>query len=304
VALGGGECYEAAMSPFEATGPNAEQITFWNEGAAPKWIRYQRELDEQLRSLGKRAMDRADVRAGDRVLDVGCGCGGTTIDLASRVGPQGEVVGIDISSPMLEHAESRARQAKIANLQFRNADAQSYDFAAPDFDVLYSRFGVMFFADPSRAFANLRRALRPGGRLAFVCWQPLDRNPWMAVPMAAAAREIAFPPPAGPEAPGPFSFGDPQRVRRILGEAGFADVTVDGHEETLTPGGTASLDEAVDFLVQMGPTGAALRQDPAATPRVKAAVEAALKPFHTDVGVRMASAAWIVGAISRPDATR
>ena len=293
------------MSPLAATGPNAEQITFWNEGAAPKWIRYQRELDEQLRSLGRLAMDRADVRAGDQLLDIGCGCGGTTIDLASRVGPRGRVVGIDISTPMLEHAESRVRQAGIANVQFLNADVQTHDFATADFDVAYSRFGVMFFADPAGAFANLRRALRPGGRIAFVCWQPLDRNPWMAVPIAAAAREIAFPPPSGPEAPGPFSFGDPQRVRRLLGEAGFADVTIDEHQETLTPGGGSGLGEAVEFLTQMGPIGAVLRQaDPSATPRVKAAVEAALKPFHTDAGVRLASASWIVGALNRPDATR
>jgi len=287
------------MSPLAASGPNAEQITFWNEGAAPKWIRYQRELDEQLRSLGKRAMDRAEVRAGEQVLDVGCGCGGTTIDLASRVGARGRVVGIDISTPMLEHAESRVRQAGIGNVEFLNADVQTHDFAAANFDVAYSRFGVMFFGDPARAFANLRRALRPGGRLAFVCWQPLDRNPWMAVPLAAASRVIALQPPPGPETPGPFSFGDPDRVRRILREAGFDEVTLEPHEEILTPGGGSGLDQAVEFLVQMGPTGAALRQNPAATPRVKAAVEAALKPFHTDAGVRLASASWIVGALSR-----
>jgi len=292
------------MSPLAATGPNAEQITFWNEGAAPKWIRYQGELDEQLRSLGTRAMDRAAIRAGERLLDVGCGCGATTIELARRVGPRGTVVGVDISSPMLEHAEGRVRQAGIANVEFRNADVQTHAFTPRDFDAAYSRFGVMFFADPARAFTNLRGALRPGGRLAFVCWQGLDRNPWMGVPMAAAAREVAFPPPAGPEAPGPFSFADPERVRRILGEAGFADVTFDAHEEMLTPGGASSVEEAADFLVLMGPTGAALRQDPSATPRVTAAVAAALKPFHTDAGVRMASAAWIVGAVNRPGAIR
>ncbi len=281
-----------------ATGPNAEQIRFWNEGNAAKWIRFQRAIDEQIGSLGGIAMDRAEIRLGERVLDVGCGCGDTTLELARRVGPSGFVVGLDVSAPMLGEAERRARERGAANASFWNFDAQTHAFSGAEFDVAYSRFGVMFFADPLRAFANLREALHPGGRLAFVCWQALDRNPWMAVPMAAAAREIPFPPPPDPQAPGPFAFSDPQRVRRILTDAGIANVAVEGHEETLLIGGGDGVGAAAEFLVQMGPTGAALRQaGPSAESRVRAAVREALTPFSGPGGVEMASATWIVLAL-------
>jgi SAM-dependent methyltransferase len=283
---------------LNAAGPNAEQIRFWNEVNAAKWIRFQRAIDDQIGSLGRLAMDKAAIRVGERVLDVGCGCGDTTLELARRVGPSGFVVGLDVSAPMLGEAERRAREQGASNASFRNSDAQTHAFSDAEFDVTYSRFGVMFFADPARAFANLREALRPGGRLAFVCWQALDRNPWMAVPMAAAAREIPFPSPSDPQAPGPFAFSDLQRVRRILTDAGFANVVVEGHEETLSIGGGGSVDAAAEFLVQMGPTGSALRQaGPSAESRVRAAVREALAPFSGPGGVEMASATWIVLAL-------
>jgi SAM-dependent methyltransferase len=305
VAAPADRCYERPMSNLPPTGPNAEQITYWNEAAAPKWIRYQRELDTQLRSLGERTIDRAAVGAGERVLDVGCGCGATTMELARRVGPDGRVVGLAISTPMLEQAAARVREAGLRNVELRNADAETCELPAEDFDVVISRFGVMFFADPARAFTNVRRALRRNGRLAFVCWQSLERNPWLAVPMAAAAREIAFPPAPAPHAPGPFAFADPDRVQRILEGAGFAGVTIEPREEMLTIGGESGAGDAADFLVQMGPTGAALRQaDPAALPRVSAAVQAAIRPCETGGRVRMPSAAWLVSAVRKAEETR
>ena len=286
------------MSTLPPTGPNSQQITYWNETAAPKWIRYQNELDTQLRTLSERTFDRAGVRTGERVLDVGCGCGGTTLEIARRVGAHGSVVGLDISTPMLEVASRRVREAGLSNVELRNADAETCELAAADFDAVVSRFGVMFFADPVRAFTNLRRALRRNGRLAFVCWQALEYNPWMAVPTKAAAGEIEFPPPPPPHAPGPFGFADADRVERILGQAGFTAVTIEPREEMLTiAGGDAGVRGAADFLVQMGPTGSALRQaDPAAVPRVTAAVEAAIQPYETGGRVRMPAAAWIVSA--------
>jgi SAM-dependent methyltransferase len=280
-----------------ATGPNAEQITYWNEVSGAKWVRFQALIDEQIGPLGRMAMDRAAIRPEERILDVGCGCGDTTCELARRTGPAGSVVGIDVSAPMLESAMSRARAAGMQNVRFWNADAQLHEFSRPEFDLVYSRFGVMFFIEPARAFANLRRALLPAGRLAFVCWQSLERNPWMAVPTAAAAAEIVFPPRSGPDAPGPFSFGDPARVRRILDEAGFSDVAIDGAEALLVVGGGGSVEEAANFLMEMGPTGAALRQaDASARPRVAAAVRRALAPFEGPGGVRMRSAVWLVTA--------
>src|SRR5437773_2127532 len=161
-----------------------------------------------------------------------------------------------------------------------------------------ARLGVMFFADPVTAFMNLCVALRPGGRVAFICWQPLRENPWLSLPLQVAARYITLPPPPVPGAPGPFSFADPERVRTILVRAGFVEIAFEELREMLTVGGGASLDQTVQFLLQgVGPTSAALREaDPAVRPRVAAAVRDALAPFHTAAGVRLGSAAWIVTA--------
>ena len=285
------------MPPLAATGPNAEQISYWNDVYAPKWLRFQQVLDQQLGALGRMAMERAAIRLGERVLDVGCGCGDTTLELAKRVGREGSVVGIDVSTPMLERALESARAAEIANVAFWNADAQTHPLPPAAFDLGYSRFGVMFFVDPTHAFTNLGRALRPGGRVSFVCWQALERNPWIAVPMAAAAREIPFPPRPGPETPGPFSFADPDRVRRILGEAGLTDVTLEGCEMMLGVGGTGALNDAVEFLVEMGPIGAALRDaGPSFRARVVTAITQVIAPFHGPQGLRMTSAVWLVHA--------
>src|SRR5438477_469726 len=152
------------MVPLEASGPNAEQIRYWNETAGPKWTAFQQVLDEQLGALGRRAMDRAGVARRERVIDVGCGCGDTTIELGRRVGPQGTVLGVDVSTPMLERAATQARAAQLANVRFENTDAQTHRFSPGQCDLVFSRFGVMFFADSVTAFTNLRAALQPCAR--------------------------------------------------------------------------------------------------------------------------------------------
>ena len=276
-------------------GPNAEQITYWNETAGPKWVALQDVLDQQIRPLGWAAMERVGIASGERVLDVGCGTGDTTVDLARRVGLRGAVTAIDLSAPML--ASARQRAAGIGNVTFQPADAQTTRFEAGYFDVCFSRFGVMFFVDPVAAFSNLHSALRPGGRLGFVCWQALPKNPWMQVPLAAAARHITLPPPPEPGTPGPFSFADPERVRGILGRAGFTDLAFDDHRATLTIGGGQGLDEVVEILLTgVGPTSAALRQaDPTVRPTVAASVREALAPYHVPgAGVRMDGSCWLV----------
>lgn len=285
--------------PIEATGPNAEQIKYWNETAGPKWVALQAFLDEQIRPLGLMAMERARIADAEHVLDVGCGCGDTAMEIASQVGAKGSVTGIDISTPMLERARQTARQRGVANVAFENADAQTAALPQQRFDLLFSRFGVMFFIDPPAAFANLRRALKAGGRLAFVCWRGLPENPWMFVPVMAAAQHIPLPPPAAPDAPGPFAFADAERVRAILAGAGFTDIAFTGVDETLTIGGQLELQRTAEFLMQMGPTAVALRQVPdseAVKDKVAAAVREALLPYQTPQGIRMASAAWIVTA--------
>jgi SAM-dependent methyltransferase len=288
------------MSNLTAAGPNAEQIEYWNETAGPKWVDFRDLIDDQIAPLGVRAMERAGIAPGDRVLDVGCGCGQSTLELGRRVGPQGSVLGVDISTVMLARARELARAAGLSHVRFENVDAQTERFPADSLDLVYSRFGVMFFSDPPAAFGNLRAGLRPDGRLAFVCWQGLSENPWMLVPVMAAAQHVALPPPPAPDAPGPFAFADAERVRGILTIAGFADVAFEGVNETLTIGGGRDLDEAVEFLLQMGPTGRLLRDaDPGLRPRVAAAVREALLPYRTENGIRMASASWIVTARRR-----
>ena len=285
------------MTTLESTGPNAQQIQYWNETAGPKWVTLQNLIDDQIRPLGRLAMQRAALRSGERVLDVGCGCGDTTVELARLVAPGGVATGVDISAPMLARARQLA-DAQHVRARFELGDAQTHAFAAASADVLFSRFGVMFFADATAAFANLHRALTPGGRLAFVCWQALPENPWMFVALGAALQHLPPPPLPAPDAPGPFSFADPARVRGILERAGFRDVAFEDVRETLTIGAGAGLDATVDFMLQMGPTAAALREstDPKLMPRVVASVREALAPYVTPQGVRMASASWIVTA--------
>jgi SAM-dependent methyltransferase len=287
------------MSTLPPEGPNAEQIRYWNETAGPRWVANQELLDQQIAPLGHEAMERARLRPGESVLDVGCGCGSSTLELARRVAPGGRVLGIDISTVMLEVARRAAERAgaDAAGVGFANADAQTHDFAGENFDVLFSRFGVMFFIDPTAAFRNLAHGLRSGGRLAFICWQPLPLNPWMAVPMMAAMQHIQLPPPPAPDAPGPFAFADQERVRRILEGAGFADVAFEPHARKLTVGAGRDLDGAVEFLLQLGPAAAALREaSQEARARVRPAVRDSLVPYWTDGGASMDSASWIVTA--------
>ncbi len=288
-----------AKLPYE--GPNAQQIQYWNEQSGPKWVTLQALIDEQIEPLGRRAMDRAALAAGERVLDVGCGCGQTSIELAHRVGPSGAVTSIDVSSVMLDRGRARAREGGVRNVRFTEADAQTHPFEPGSYDLVFSRFGIMFFADSAAGFANLARALRPGGRVVFVCWRAPQENPWVTVPLSAALAHLPPLPIRDPDAPGPFRFADPDKVRAILAAAGFAAPAIEPVDEVLTVGGSdANLDRAADFLLQMGPTAAIIREaGEGAAQKVAGAVRAALEPYHTPRGVRMSSASWVVTA-TRP----
>jgi len=285
------------MTSEPETGPNADQIRYWNLESGPKWVALHATIDDQIAPLGLEAIRRADVRSGESVLDIGCGCGATSLQLAERVGPSGSVIGLDISEPMLARARERAAERELAQLAFVNGDAQTFAFEPAGRDLVYSRFGVMFFQDPTAAFANLRRALRPGGRVAFACWQEIGRNPWMLVPLLAAAKHVPLPAPPAEGAPGPFAFADPEHVRRILAGAGFSDIAIAGHEAELTLAGGGDLEQVVDFVLQLGPAGQAMREaEPGTRAGAREAVQEALGPHLTPDGVRLASATWIVSA--------
>jgi SAM-dependent methyltransferase len=276
---------------------NREQIEYWNETSGRKWVQLAGRVEPQIAPLGLAAMDALRFAPGERVLDVGCGCGQSTLQLGERVGTGGEVLGVDISGPMLEEARHRGRAAGAQHVYFEQADAQVHGFEAASFDVVFSRFGVMFFEDPVAAFANLRGALRTGGQIGFVCWQELAQNPWMLRPVAAVGALIELPARPDPHAPGPFAFADAERVRGILEKAGFEQVRVESLERDLLVGGGGSLDETVQFLLQMGPAGAALREaGEDVRSRATTAVKAAIAPFATPDGVRMPSASWRITA--------
>ena len=277
---------------------NADQIEYWNSQAGTNWTKRQEEMDTQLQNIGALAMDALDLAEGEHVLDVGCGCGQTTLAIGRIVGPGGSATGWDLSRQMLARGRERAQEAGFAHVTFVEADAQTADPGRNRFDALYSRFGVMFFNEPEVAFANLLSSLRPGGRLGFVCWQPLGENPWMTVPIGAVAQHVELPAPPPPGAPGPFAFADPDRVRTILEGAGFESVGIEGWKGELAPGG-GRLDTAVDLMFDIGPVARILKESnagPEVRPRVAEAIRQALVPFDGPDGVRMPAATWIVTA--------
>jgi SAM-dependent methyltransferase len=257
----------------------------------------QDELDHQLRGLGLAAMAALAPVEGERMIDIGCGCGDTTIELARRVGAGGWVVGADISAPMLEVARSRAAALDLAWAEFIQADAQTQAFEPAD--GAFSRFGVMFFSDPAAAFANIRRALTPGGRLAFVCWRALAENLWMSTPMVAVAPLLppAPPSPASPTAPGPFAFADRDRLHGLLKAGGFADISIEPLTQKI---GWVDLDTAVRTAQRIGPVGVATRENLHLKDRIADAVRGALAPYAGKDGVTLDSATWIVSG--RPEA--
>ena len=210
------------MSAAPLHADNAAQAEYWNSVAGRRWTDRQEEQDLVLRPVSDRLIAAADAKPGQRIIDIGCGCGDTTIDFAARVMPGGEVLGLDISEPMLARARERAPSGLPA--RFVLADATVHDFEPEWADLAVSRFGVMFFADPARSFANLRRGLKPGARLAFACWREARQNPWMMIPLREAKKHAPPLPETNPEDPGPFAFADDARVRRVLSNAGFADI--------------------------------------------------------------------------------
>src|SRR5271155_1411474 len=212
------------MSAAPVHADNAAQAEYWNSVAGRRWTDRQEEQDLVLRPVSDRLIAAAGAKPGQRIIDVGCGCGDTTIAFAAPGIPGGEVLGLDVSEPMLARARERAPKSLPA--RFVLADATVYEFEREWADLAVSRFGVMFFADPARSFANLRRGLKPGARLVFACWREAKQNPWMMIPLREAKKHAPPLPETNPEDPGPFAFADEARVRRVLSNAGFADIAV------------------------------------------------------------------------------
>jgi SAM-dependent methyltransferase len=239
----------------------------------------------------------AMIRPDQTVLDVGCGSGASLLSISPLVGPGGRVTGIDVAAPLLARARERLSQHAVRNVELIEADAQIHPFAPARYNAVVSRFGVMFFSDPVAAFANMRRALAPDGRLVFVCWAPLEDNPWFRLPLAAGIARLGPPEPTPPRAPGPLAFSEPDYVREILEAAGFTAVTIERHTVALTGAPTAE-DEA-GLACEVGPVARLIRERepaPATIGALRVEIAASLQPYVTAEGVRIPAGVFVVAA--------
>lgn len=276
-----------------AEAPNRDQAALWNEAGGETWVEMNAILDRMLAPFETNLTTTAFPGVGRRVLDIGCGAGATTLAMARRLGPDGLALGVDISGPLVAAAKARAEADGLSQAAFVQADAQTYAFEPGDFDAVISRFGVMFFEDPQAAFANIRRALRPGGALTFQAWRSPMENPFMIAAAMAAAPFLPAMTPPQPNAPGQFGFADGDRVRRILEASGWHHIEV----AKLDLPGEVPEAEMIAYVTKLGPAGAALRgADEALREKVTEALGAALAPYVSDGAARFTSACWLVTA--------
>lgn len=278
------------------TQANAAQAAFWEE-LAPSWLAAEQHSLKVAARFGQRAIDRLDPRPGQRVLDIGCGSGPTTIDLARRVGPDGQAVGVDIAPALVTAARRRAESTGGTNAQFTLADVQTDDLGSTPFDAAFSQFGVMFFADPEVAFARIRSLLRPGGTLAFACWQNLFANEWMFIPGAAAISVTGtMPSMPGPGEPGPFSLSEPGRIDKLLGGVGFHDIEVESVAEIVVLP-ASDVESLVALSQRVGPAREALRTaDDDTGQQIIAAIREALEGKVVDGELHLTAAAFVARA--------
>jgi ubiquinone/menaquinone biosynthesis C-methylase UbiE len=269
----------------------AEQAAFWNGPGGKMWLAAYDRIQRGIAPFSNFVLEAAAAKPGEKVLDVGCGTGVTTAELAKEVGSEGRVLGVDISEGLI----GAARQHKLDNARFEVGDAATYPFETAAFDLVFSRFGVMFFGDPVAAFKNLRRALKPLGRIVFLCWRTPMENPWGLVPMRAAAPHLPPFERPGPEDPGQYSFGDRARVERILKQAGFGTPTFRTLDQQIPMG-----KDIPETLHNLGTFGPLARLFAEATPeqiaKAKVAIGEALKPHVGPEGVHLAGACWLVSA--------
>ena len=272
-----------------------QPIEYWNGEAGERWVEANAFLDPLLAPFGEAMLETVTVASSSRALDIGCGCGATTLRLAELVGPEGSVTGVDVSGPMLAFAGNRAAERPELRIKLTLADAGRHPFDRGGFDLALSRFGLMFFEDPASAFANIRRALADDGRLAFVCWRPEEENEWLQVPRSVILRHVPPPTPPPPGAPGPFSLAVPDEVRSLLRGAGFGSVQVTRVDHSIQIPGP--VEHGVGFFQQVGEASRLLREAPE-TVRLRALADLteALAPFNDGTATSLLSAAWIVVA--------
>ena len=278
---------------------NAEQFEYWNGEAGKRWAQEDETMARLLRPVSAALLDHAGVEGCRNALDIGCGGGSQTMMLAERLGPGARVLGVDISEPMLEAARSKTAGAgeNRADVAFLQADAATHSFETNDFDLAFSRFGVMFFDDPTAAFSNIRQALRPGGHMAFSCWQALKDNDWTRIPLQAALQHLPPPEKPDPHAPGPFAFADPQRVEGILQSSGYRDIAVKSFAREIRFGEAPTLSESVRKLAMIGPVSRLIAgQEPALLEQIFTSMEEVLAPYYSEGALNLPGAIWFVTA--------
>ena len=286
------------MTTTTATSPaqNADQIAYWNSAVADRWARRQAEIDAMMAPFTDALLGAANLGPEGpwRILDVGCGSGETTL-LAAEIGH--ELTGLDVSTSLLDLAKARVKKAGLTSVDFFLGDA-SRMFIDPPFDLIMSRFGVMFFDDPAKAFINLARMTKSGGRIVFVCWRSPDENEWVSVPMSALTGLVEAKGAAQKEGPGPFAFADPDKVRAILSGAGFGDIKITPFDGEMVMGGSKGVQEAATYVAEIGPAARAIAELPKERrPEVLARLEAIITPLMRGEALVLQGGVWVVEAV-------
>ena len=270
------------------------QREYWSGKAGDEWAAHADRIDAMLAPITDAALTAGAFSPGERVLDLGCGAGATTIEIARRVAPNGRVMGADISPQLLGVARERARAGLAA--EFIEADAGQDDLGQ-GYDAAFSRFGVMFFETPVKAFAHIRDALRPAGRLAFVCWRAMSANQWATTPIGAIQPMLKTPlPPPDPDAPGPYALSDAAKVERVLRDSGWRDVALSPWEGGVRLGGGGALEDIADFLLKIGPCARAIADQGLDMKEARERLMQVLAPHYKNGAVVLSGACWIVTA--------
>jgi ubiquinone/menaquinone biosynthesis C-methylase UbiE len=267
---------------------NSDQEKYWNSNAGKKWVEFQDELDRLLERVNDRLLQRSEIELGERVIDIGCGTGATTMSVASLVGENGLALGVDISKTLLGCAKNRSTNITGGHIEYTLADSQTSRFNADSFDLVTSRFGMMFFASPVLAFKNLAVALRKGGRMSFVSWANASDNPWFAIPRDAAIEQLGKPSPTSPRAPGPLAFANVDYVLNIMDEAGLDARTADIEQVDLLYSGSVA--EAAHLASNVGPAMRIMKEfdgSPADIVEIKKKVAVGFQKFAVNDGIRI-----------------